>query len=257
VDVSTRRQSRRQTHLPRIEKSGVHLDYDDDGDDDANDDDGDLARPLLWEDRLNELANYRKIHSSENIQLAKWVVTQRRYYRLHRQGKTSPMTPYRFQALESLGFELGSHVAAWKDRLSELADYRKIHGHCNVTKRYSEKSQLGQWVVKQRRRYNEHVKGKPSSMTTFQIQALESLGIEWDSRSAAWEDRLSELADFRRIHGHCNVPYNCSKHTKLSRWVISQRAIYKLHRQGNTSPMPTYRIQALERLQLPGNGTIQ
>jgi hypothetical protein len=144
VDISTRRQSRRQTHLPRIEKSGVHLDYGDGDGDDANDDDGDLVRPSLWKDRLDKLANYRKIHRdcnvpercSENIQLAKWVATQRRYYRLHRQGKTSPMTNYRIQAMESLGFEWGSHVAAWEDRLNELADYRKIHGHCNVPYNY-------------------------------------------------------------------------------------------------------------------------
>jgi hypothetical protein len=24
----------------------------------------------------------------------------------------------------------------------------------------------------------------------------------------AWEDRLSELADYRKNHGHCNVPQN-------------------------------------------------
>jgi hypothetical protein len=27
-----------------------------------------------------------------------------------------------------------------------------------------------------------------------------------DSLGALWEDRLSELADYRRVHGHCNVP---------------------------------------------------
>jgi hypothetical protein len=45
------------------------------------------------------------------------------------------MTLSRIQTLESFGFEWGSHShsAAWEDRLSELADYRKIHGHCNVS----------------------------------------------------------------------------------------------------------------------------
>jgi hypothetical protein len=31
---------------------------------------------------------------------------------------------------------------------------------------------------------------------------------------SAWEDRLSELADYRRIHGHRNVPQN--ENTKLA-----------------------------------------
>jgi hypothetical protein len=96
--------------------------------------------------------------------------------------------------LESLGFEWGSHVAAWEDRLSELADYRKIHGHCNVPKRYIENIQMGYWVSKQRNNYR---------MTLTRIQKLESLGFEWSSHGTSWEDRLSELADYRKIHGHC------------------------------------------------------
>jgi hypothetical protein len=139
VDVSTRRQSRRQTHLPRIEKSEVQLD-DSVEFDDADADDSDLSSP------------------------------------------------------------------SWEDRLSELADYGKIHGHCNVPQRYSQNTKLGIRVTTQRRQYRLHAKGKTSSMTPFRIQKLESLGFEWDSHGAAWEDSLSKLADYRKIHEHCNVP---------------------------------------------------
>jgi hypothetical protein len=42
-------------------------------------------------------------------------------------------------------------------------------------------------------------------MTLSRIQELESLGFEWKSSiGSAWEDRLSELAGYRKIH--CNVP---------------------------------------------------
>jgi hypothetical protein len=69
------------------------------------------------------------------------------------------MTLTRIQKLESLGFEWSSHGTSWEARLSELADYRKIHGHCNVPRRNSENAKLAYWVTKQRKRYNEHVKG--------------------------------------------------------------------------------------------------
>jgi hypothetical protein len=70
--------------------------------------------------------------------------------------------------------------SAWEDRLSELADYRKIHVHCNVPTSYSENNQLGIWVSNQRRDYNKHRQEKTSpTMTTYRIQALESLGFEW------------------------------------------------------------------------------
>jgi hypothetical protein len=56
-------------------------------------------------------------------------------------------------------------------------------------------------------------------MITFRSQELESLGFEWDSHCAAWEDRLSELADYRKIHGECNAPQHYSENTLLCYWV--------------------------------------
>jgi hypothetical protein len=118
---------------------------------------------------------------------------------------------------------------SWEDRLSELADYRKTHGHCNVTRKDSENSKLARWVKTQRMQYRLHLEGSTSPMTAFRIQESESLGFEWDSYGAAWEDRLSELADYCKIHGHSNVPRIYSENTKLGRWVGNQRNSYRLY----------------------------
>jgi hypothetical protein len=209
-----------------------------------------------WEDRLSELADYRRIHGhcnvpsrySENAKLGTWVRTQRQQYTLQQKGKASPMTTFRIQELESLGFEWPYLTANWEDRLSELADFRKIHGHCNVPESYSENTKLGYWVANLRTEYRRKQQGRKSSMTTFRIQELKSLGFEWDRLGAAWEIRLSELADYRRIHGHCNVPTNYSENTKLARWVAYQRSNYRLQQQGKKSPMTLSRIQELESL---------
>jgi hypothetical protein len=283
-----------------------------------------------WEDRLSELADYHKIHghcnvtkycSGENTKLGEWVATQRTHYRLHLEGKISQITLPRIQALESLGFEWVIYVTTWEDRLSELADYRKIHGHCNIPQRHSENAKLGRWVNTQRYEYRLHLEGKASHMTLPRFQALESLGFEWDRSSAtvwernvkraqigidhtqaadhrefndgiaashpmnsdsdqtsrddgsteyysqklstskppsnasgrhwsvsAWEDRLSELAEYRKIHGDCNVPQRNSEYTKLANWVKYQRRQYKVHLEGKKSTMTTFRIQELKSL---------
>jgi hypothetical protein len=167
---------------------------------------------------------------------------------LHPKGKTSRITLSRIQELESLGFEWNCYAATWEGRLSELADYRKTHGHCNVPKNYSENLKLGLWVETQRTQYNFHVKGKRSDMTLSRIRELESVGFEWHSRGAAWEDRLSELANYRKIHGHCNVPYNYSENLKLGKWVAYQRQQYRLHVEEKRSQMTLSRIQELESL---------
>jgi hypothetical protein len=209
-----------------------------------------------WESRRSELADYRKIQGhcnvpknySENTKLATWVRRQRRQHRLHLEGKTSPMTTLRIQALESLGFEWGVCLTAWEDRLSELADYRKIHGHCNVPAKCSENIKLANWVGTQRLHYKLRVEGKTSYMTVSRIQELESLGFEWVVRGTTWEDRLSELAEYRKIHGHCNVPAKCSENFQLGKWVADQRALYSLQVKGKRSSMTPSRIQELESL---------
>jgi hypothetical protein len=127
------------------------------------------------------------------------------------------MTTFRIQELESIGFEWGSHIVAWEDRLSELADYCKEHRHCNVPSRYSENTKLGTWVKTQRKQYRFHLEGMKSAMTTSRIKELESLGFEWVIDVTAWKDRLSELANYSKIHGHCNVPRN--ENRMLNNWV--------------------------------------
>jgi hypothetical protein len=120
-------------------------------------------------------------------------------------------------------------VCAWKDRLSDLVDYRKIHGHCNVSQRCSERTKLATWVATQRTQYKLHLDGKPSFLTLPRIQELESLAFEWNCNRAAWENRLSELADYRKINGHCNVTQHYIENTQLAYWVTTQRRDHTLH----------------------------
>ena len=228
VVTSTLRRSSCQT--PRTDTSEEQLDDDDEDANPDNDDDaanaavGDLPG-LSWEDRLGELAVFCKAYGysnipnrySENTKLARWVTNQRTQYKLHLAGKKSNMTTLRIQELERMGFEWDRHGAAWAARLSELVAYRKMHLHCNVPRNYSENTKLGKWVANQRVEYKLQQEGKTSFMTLLRIQELEGMGFEWDSHGAAWKDRLSELANYRQVHGHCNVP---QKYRKMSSRVI-------------------------------------
>jgi hypothetical protein len=146
-----------------------------------------------------------------------------------------------------LGFEWAVCVVNWEDRLSELADYHKIHGHCNVPRNYSENSKLANWVNTQRMQYRLHLKGMTSSITLSRIQELESLDFKWGC-VASWECRLSELADYHKIHGHCNVSRSYSENSKLAIWVNTQRNQYKLHLEGKASSITLSRIQGLESM---------
>ncbi|KAG7362045.1 helicase domain protein [Nitzschia inconspicua] len=65
-----------------------------------------------WEERLNELREYARIHGdcnvpssyAENPKLATWIKCQRRQYKLLQEGRTSNMTLERMTELQRVGF---------------------------------------------------------------------------------------------------------------------------------------------------------
>mmetsp|Transcript_8673 Transcript_8673/g.17700 ORF Transcript_8673/g.17700 Transcript_8673/m.17700 type:complete len:356 (-) Transcript_8673:502-1569(-) len=71
------------------------------------------AREDIWQQRFNELKEYRDRYGncnvpnqwSENKQLANWVRKQRYQYRLYQEGKKSQITEERILALESIKFQ--------------------------------------------------------------------------------------------------------------------------------------------------------
>jgi hypothetical protein len=210
-----------------------------------------------WAKNFKELCEYRqskgqcifRCQDPEYAELSNWVFSQRREYRKNMVGgKSSILTPARVKALEGIGFVCNPSDSSWEDRLSELAGFRKIHGSCNVPKNYSENTKLANWISTQRYHYRLKLEGKTSSMTLPRIEALQSLGFEWEVFATAREDRLSELADCRKIHGNCNVPKNYSENTKLACWVSHQRQQYKMRAEGKKSPLTSFRIQEMEIL---------
>jgi len=120
--------------------------------------------------------------------------------------------------------------SAWADRFSELLEYKKVNGDCNVPQKYPDHPQLGIWVNKQRMEYKLYQEGRKTSMTLERIQKLESAGFQWAKRKGAeaWEAKFEELVQYRKEHGDCLVPTKYAENKALGRWVSTQRAQYKL-----------------------------
>jgi hypothetical protein len=137
----------------------------------------------------------------------------------------------------------------WHKNFEALCEFRTKHGHCNVPPRYQNNSSLWRWIKRQRYQYKlKHERFKDHSIADDRVAALEGIGFVWDSQGTLWMDRLNELAEFRRVRGHCNVPSKYPANHQLSTWVKCQRRQYKLYRNGNNSNMTIDRIQALDNL---------
>ena len=83
------------------------------------------------------------------------------------------------------------------------------------------------------------------------IVQLEDVGFQWiyDSQlihNTAWNERLSELLEFKQQWGHYNVPQKYAKNPKLSNWVNRQRKQYELLKSGKNSLINNERIVQLE-----------
>lgn len=64
----------------------------------------------------------------------------------------------------------------------------------------------------------------------------------------SWNYRFQELLDFRKIHGHVNVPYDYPPNPPLAQWVKRQRHQYRLLKEGRHSNLTQQRLDKLESI---------
>jgi Helicase associated domain len=138
--------------------------------------------------------------------------------------------------------------ARWNAMFEKLKEYKKVHGDCLVHSKYKcdDGTRLGQWVQVQRRspRYTSD-DGK--RRCEQRRQALDSIGFVWivkerlrqlspetgqyasrtESFNARWNARFEQLKEYKKVHGHCQVPksYECADGSKLGVWVSAQRCV--------------------------------
>jgi len=136
----------------------------------------------------------------------------------------------------------------WKERFDDLLKFRESSGgHCLVPHTYPENPTLARWVKRQRYQYKLFQQKEPSSMTQERIDLLANVGFVWHSHEVVWQERLSELMEYKRTVGDCLVPSNYAENPKLATWVKCQRRQYKLYLRGSPSNITVERIRILEK----------
>jgi hypothetical protein len=129
---------------------------------------------------------------------------------------------------------------------NQLSEFRAIHNHCRV----QSTTILGQWVVRQRFLYRQHPIGEAkSSLSEERIRLLNDLNFQWVTRSEEiWNERMSELREFKQHHGHVLVPRNYPNNPQLSSWVATQRKNYNRRLDGKSSPLTMTRVKELDEI---------
>jgi predicted helicase len=173
-----------------------------------------------WDEYFGQLEAYRNRFDDcnvrqgwdENPALSFWVSNQRQRYRRKK------LSADRVQKLEGLGFKWNAFDAAWEDGFRQLLRYKQEHADCNVRRGSLKYRDLGNWVHGQRRNR------KDGKLSREQISRLDEQGFVWELFNISWEKMFSELKEYKRLHGDCNVLRGWPKNRRLANWVGVQRA---------------------------------
>ena len=102
----------------------------------------------------------------------------------------------------------------WDERLQQLAVFRKRFGHCRVPPNWPVHSGLAKWVARNRNEFHR--------LPLERLEELHRFGFDFGS-DAYWLSRFFELVEFKRVHGHCNIPIHWTDDPSLGHWLSGQR----------------------------------
>ena len=163
------------------------------------------AKKDLWDKRYRELLDYKHIHGDCNVPqkyeglenglgkgLGRWVASQRTNY--------DTLSEERKEQLNEIGFvrnlKKKEANAIWEKRFNELVDFQRKNKHCNVPQKNRDNRELGNWVSKQRQKYNR--------LSQEQKDRLDKIGFEWNPKSGGGKKHVFGLSgvDQKKMPAH-------------------------------------------------------
>ena len=74
------------------------------------------------------------------------------------------------------------------------------------------------------------------------------MGFVWRVNGNSWDDRYSQLLEYKAEHKNCLVPSVYPKNKALGAWVHTQRTQYRLRSEGKHSFLTEERIKLLDEV---------
>lgn len=213
-----------------------------------------VFHPEDWNNMMFEALVYRVEHGDLNVgakdehrsELFQWMQEQRRQFKLYTENpSTSTLTADQVKVLDSLHFNWHTRGEEhWNRNYLLLKQFQQENGHCLVPRLAKDK--LGEFVTEQRRQLKLLKEGKPSRMTSKRKALLDELGFIWHLRQrTGWDDRYSELVQFKEKHGDTMVPQLYTANRALGKWVAKQREQHRLLQAGKHSFLTPDRLKQL------------
>mmetsp|Transcript_39483 Transcript_39483/g.95515 ORF Transcript_39483/g.95515 Transcript_39483/m.95515 type:complete len:557 (+) Transcript_39483:75-1745(+) len=144
---------------------------------------------ISFEQRVQQLEEFKKQHGHcrvpqhfpDDPAFGFWAKRMRDLKKRRLQGRKTPLTNERVDALDNLCFEWDLHEAAWQTRIQGLKDFIKVHGHARVPCTFPNNKSLAYWGKRNRMEFRKHQRGEQSILTTERIAQLDKLGFNWNT----------------------------------------------------------------------------
>eukprot|EP00533_Pseudo-nitzschia_delicatissima_P009956 CAMPEP_0116083336 /NCGR_PEP_ID=MMETSP0327-20121206/3217_1 /TAXON_ID=44447 /ORGANISM="Pseudo-nitzschia delicatissima, Strain B596" /LENGTH=612 /DNA_ID=CAMNT_0003574213 /DNA_START=401 /DNA_END=2239 /DNA_ORIENTATION=- len=124
----------------------------------------------------------------------------------------------------------------WNAMYERLLKHMGERGLEKVPNRIHMDPELRNWVAQQRLDF------KKRNLNSERQVLLRSIGFHRDKFTLKWDAKFERLKDFKKEHGHTNVPFHYAKDRQLGTWVSKQRVRI---RQGTISTEEKIRLEAI------------
>ena len=165
---------------------------------------------------LDPPAEYK---SDDGFALGAWVASQRAKYA---DGK---LKPTQINRLNALNISWDVMQEAWLNGINHANAYYTEHGNLNAPGQYESPDgyKLGAWIANQRAKY------RSGKLADDRKNALEELGMKWDSNKDRWQTGFEHANEYYKKNGDLNVSqdYICDDGYTLNNWIAAQRKAYK------------------------------
>lgn len=142
----------------------------------------------------------------------------------------------------------------FEQRVEQLLEFKKVHGHVNVPQKYTSNPSLGRWCNNKRIAYREKKSGKVTKHAILEehINRLNDIGFKWTIKNhdSTFEKRCVQLEAYKKQYGHCDIPRSFTADPSLRKWCENMRMAYSCIRQGKATRynLPQSRIDRLEKI---------
>lgn len=130
------------------------------------------------------------------------------------------------ECLESFGI-------SWDERFGELLAYKTEHGNADVPSGWT--GGLRAWVA------NQRTAKRNEQLLPERRERLDEIGFVWNMLDVRWEERFSELLEYKTAQGNLDVPSEWL--SGLGIWVVNQRTA---EQNGQLSPERKEKLDEIE-----------